>query len=88
MDQAWFKTVVERQKEKEDGLTEHRNCWLDVYRATPGRRSTSWCSGDSGFCRDELMPKWLALDLERPRYLTVLASSYFRSGQLEKAPIT
>jgi tetratricopeptide (TPR) repeat protein len=30
----------------------------------------------------------IALDVDHPTYLTVLALSYFRSGQLEKAVIT
>jgi hypothetical protein len=32
-DRAWSKTLVDWKKWKEDGLTEHRNWWPDVYRA-------------------------------------------------------
>jgi hypothetical protein len=32
-DQAWSKTLVDWKKWKEDGLTDHRNWWPDVYRA-------------------------------------------------------
>lgn len=32
-DQAWSKTLVDWKKWKDDGLTEHRNWWPDVYRA-------------------------------------------------------
>lgn len=36
----------------------------------------------------ELIEHAIALDVEHPTYLTVLALAYFRSGQLEKAVIT
>ena len=32
-DQAWTKVLVDWKKWKEDGLTEHRNWWPEVYRA-------------------------------------------------------
>lgn len=32
-DQAWSKVLVDWKKWKEDGLTEHRNWWPDIYRA-------------------------------------------------------
>jgi len=32
-DKAWSKVLVDWRKWKEDGLTEHRNWWADVYRA-------------------------------------------------------
>jgi hypothetical protein len=32
-DQAWSKILVDWKKWKEDGLTEHRNWWPDIYRA-------------------------------------------------------
>lgn len=32
-DQAWSKTLVDWKKWKDDGLTDHRNWWPDVYRA-------------------------------------------------------
>jgi hypothetical protein len=32
-DRAWSKVLVDWKKWKEDGLTEHRNWWPDVYRA-------------------------------------------------------
>src|SRR5215471_12887688 len=35
-----------------------------------------------------LVEHGIALDVEHPTYLTVLALSYFRSGQIEKAIIT
>lgn len=33
-DRAWSKILVDWKKWKEDGLTEHRNWWPDVYRAS------------------------------------------------------
>jgi hypothetical protein len=35
-DRAWSKTLVDWKKWKEDGLTEHRNWWPEVYRAACG----------------------------------------------------
>jgi hypothetical protein len=32
-DKAWSKVLVDWKKWKEDGLTEHRNWWPDIYRA-------------------------------------------------------
>jgi hypothetical protein len=32
-DEAWSRTLVDWKKWKDDGLTEHRNWWPDVYRA-------------------------------------------------------
>jgi hypothetical protein len=32
-DQAWSRTLLDRKKWKEDGLTAHCNWWPDVYRA-------------------------------------------------------
>ena len=37
-DQAWSKIVVDWKKWKDDGLTEHRNWWPEVYRLACGRQ--------------------------------------------------